>query len=189
MTEGKLIICSAPSGAGKSTIVGHLLSHVGGLSFSVSATNRAPRGNEKDGREYHFITTRAFREGIAAGDFLEYEEVYPGRFYGTLRGEVERMLGEGRHVIFDVDVAGGCRIKSCFGDRALSVFISPPSIEDLRDRLVRRGTETAGAIESRLSKAGYEMSFAPRFDTVIVNDDLDIALGEALETVERFIGR
>jgi guanylate kinase len=187
--EGKLVICSAPSGAGKSTIIDYLLKQDLNLAFSISATNRPPRGTECDGREYYFLTSGKFRAGIEAGDFLEYEEVYPGRFYGTLKSEVERIRGEGRNVIFDVDVAGGCRIKSYYGDEALSIFIRPPGIDELRARLEKRGTESPEAIQSRMDKAGYEMSFAPRFDAVIENGDLQEALSEALDIVKTFLLR
>lgn len=184
---GKLIIFSAPSGAGKSTITNYLLKQNLRLRFSVSATSRAPRGEEKDGVEYHFLTTEAFRRQVAAGDFLEYEEVYTDIFYGTLKSEVERILAEGYNVIFDVDVVGGCNIKKYYGDRALSVFIQPPGIDVLRERLVNRGTDKPEVIEDRIRKAEYEMTFAPRFDFVIVNDVLEKAQAEALEVVREFL--
>ena len=152
---GKLIIFSAPSGSGKSTIINYLLQQSLRLRFSISATSRAPRGMEKNGVEYYFLTPEAFKARIAKGDFLEYEEVYTDKFYGTLKSEVERILNEGDNVIFDVDVVGGCNIKRFYGDRALSVFIQPPSIEELRKRLVGRGTDTPEVIESRIAKAEY----------------------------------
>ncbi len=185
--EGKLIIFSAPSGSGKSTIIDYLLGQGLRLRFSVSATSRAPRGTERDGVEYYFLPPEEFRARIAAGDFLEYEEVYKDKFYGTLKGEVDRLLAGGDNVVFDVDVLGGCRIKSHYGDRALSVFIQPPGIEELRRRLESRATDTPEVIESRLARAAYELGFAPRFDVVIVNDDLERAEAEALRVVKGFI--
>ncbi len=188
---GKLIIFSAPSGSGKSTIIGHLLKEHPELrlSFSISATSRAPRGTERDGVEYFFLTPDDFRRRIARGDFLEYEEVYPGRFYGTLRSQVDRQLAEGQNVVFDVDVVGGCNIKSHYGPRALSVFIQPPSIDELRRRLEGRGTDAPDVIESRLAKAAYELSFAPRFDRVVVNDDLERAQAETLDILTQFLAQ
>ena len=188
---GKLIIFSAPSGSGKSTIIGHLLKEHPELrlSFSISATSRAPRGTERDGVAYCFLTPDDFRRRIARGDFLEYEEVYPGRFYGTLRSQVDRQLAEGQNVVFDVDVVGGCNIKSHYGPRALSVFIQPPSIDELRRRLEGRGTDTPDVIESRLAKAAYELSFAPRFDRVVVNDDLERAQAETLDILTQFLAQ
>ena len=184
---GKLIIFSAPSGSGKSTIINYLLKQDLHLRFSISATSRAPRGTEKDGVEYYFLTPDEFRARIAAGDFLEYEEVYTDKYYGTLKSEVERRLMSGDNVIFDVDVVGGCNIKKFYGDRALSVFIQPPSIEDLRSRLEGRGTDAPEVIESRIAKAEYELSFAPQFDCVIVNDDLETAKAEALKVIKKFL--
>ena len=184
---GKLIIFSAPSGSGKSTIINFLLKQNLNLHFSISATSRAPRGTEKDGVEYYFLTPDEFRARIAAGDFLEYEEVYTDKYYGTLKSEVERRLMSGDNVIFDGDVVGGCNIKKLYGDRALSVFIQPPSIEDLRSRLEGRGTDAPEVIESRIAKAEYELSFAPQFDCVIVNDDLETAKAEALKVIKKFL--
>lgn len=186
---GKLVIFSAPSGSGKSTIINFLLQQGLNLCFSISATSRAPRGTERDGVEYYFLSPDEFRRRIAAGDFLEYEEVYQDKFYGTLKSEVERILSRGDNVIFDVDVVGGCNIKAAYGDRALSVFIQPPSVEELRRRLVSRGTDAPDVIESRVAKAEYELSFASRFDRVIVNDDLERAEAEVLRTVQDFLGK
>ncbi len=186
---GKLVIFSAPSGSGKSTIINYLLQQHLDLCFSISATSRAPRGDEKDGKEYYFLSPDEFRRRIAAGDFLEYEEVYPDKFYGTLKSEVERILNEDKNVIFDVDVLGGCNIKQFYGERALSVFIQPPSIEELRRRLVGRGTDAPEVIENRIARAEYELSFADKFDVVIVNDKLDEAERQALQTLKAFLGK
>lgn len=186
--KGKLIIFSAPSGSGKSTIVTYLLTQNLNLHFSVSATSRAPRGAEKHGVEYYFLTPQAFKAKIAAGEFLEYEEVYTDKFYGTLKQEVDRILERGDHVVFDVDVVGGCNIKKYYGDQALSVFIQPPSVEVLRRRLEGRGTDTAEVIESRIAKAEFELGFACKFDAVIVNDDLEQAKAETLKLVKDFLG-
>ena len=169
---GKLIIFSAPSGSGKSTIINYLLAQHLNLAFSISATSRPPRGAEQDGVEYFFLTPAEFRRRIEAGDFLEYEEVYPDRFYGTLKSQVEKQLASGQNVVLDVDVVGGCNIKQLYGERALSLFIQPPSIEELRHRLIGRGTDTPEVIEDRVAKAAYELTFAPRFDRIVVNDDL-----------------
>lgn len=183
----KLIIFSAPSGSGKSTIINYLLAQHLNLAFSISATSRAPRGTERDGVEYFFLTPDEFRRRIEAGEFLEYEEVYKDRFYGTLKSQVEKQLADGQNIIFDVDVVGGCNIKQFYGDRALSVFIQPPSIEELRHRLEGRGTDAPEVIESRLAKAAYELTFAPKFDRVIVNDDLEKAKAEALQVITDFL--
>lgn len=185
--SGKLVIFSAPSGSGKSTIINYLLNQGLRLKFSISATSRAPRGEEQDGREYYFLSPEEFRQRIEAGDFLEYEEVYKDKYYGTLKSEVERILASGDNVIFDVDVVGGCNIKQFYGSRALSVFIQPPSIDELRRRLESRGTDAPDVIESRLAKAQYELSFSPRFDVVIVNDDLARAEAEALRCIQNFL--
>lgn len=184
---GKLIIFSAPSGSGKSTIINHLLRQNLNLHFSISVTSRAPRGTEQDGVEYYFLSPEEFRRRIAADEFLEYEEVYENKYYGTLKSEVERILEEGKNVIFDVDVVGGCNIKKYYGDRALSVFIQPPGIAELRKRLEGRGTDTPEVIESRIAKAEYELGFACRFDVIIVNDDLEKAQREALKVIQDFI--
>lgn len=183
----KLIIFSAPSGSGKSTIINYLLAQDLNLAFSVSATSRPPRGAEKDGVEYFFLTSGEFRRRIARDEFLEYEEVYQGRFYGTLKAPVEKQLDAGLNVMFDVDVVGGCRIKEFYGERALSVFIRPPSVEELRRRLVARAADTPEMIESRIAKAEYELGFASKFDKVIVNDDLETAKSEALKVLVQFL--
>lgn len=184
-----MLIVSAPSGSGKSTIVNWLMKEHPELRlyFSISCTSRAPRGEEKDGVEYFFLTPDAFKEKIANEEFLEYEEVYENRFYGTLKAQVERQREAGQNVVFDVDVKGGINIKNHYGDEALSLFIQPPSVEELRRRLEHRGTDTPEAIEQRLAKAGYEMTFAPQFDHVIVNDDLEKAKQETLRIVSDFL--
>ena len=184
---GKLIIFSAPSGSGKSTIINYLLTKNLNLAFSISATSRPPRGAERNGVEYFFLTPEEFRSRIANDEFLEYEEVYKDRFYGTLKAQVEKQLAAGQNVIFDVDVVGGCNIKKFYGDRALSVFIQPPSLEELRKRLTGRGTDAPEVIESRLAKATFELSYAEKFDVVIVNDNLEKAQEEALKTIRDFI--
>ena len=186
---GKLIIFSAPSGSGKSTIINYLLTQNLNLHFSISATSRAPRVTEKNGVEYYFLTPEEFRNRIEAGDFLEYEEVYTDKFYGTLKSEVERILSKGDNVIFDVDVVGGCNIKKFYGNRALSVFIQPPSVEELRKRLEGRGTDAPDIIESRIAKAEFELGFANKFDTVIINDDLEQAKAETLLTLQNFLNK
>ena len=187
--RGKLVIFSAPSGSGKSTIIGWLMKEHPELklSFSISCTSRAPRGTERDGVEYFFVTPEEFREKIAQGEFLEYEEVYADRFYGTLKSQVEHQLEQGQNVVFDVDVKGGCNIKKYYGDKALSVFIQPPSVEVLRHRLVNRGTDAPEVIEDRLAKAEYELTFASQFDCVVINDDLAVAEAETYEKVIAFL--
>ena len=187
--KGAFIIVSAPSGSGKSTIIKWLMDNHPELNlyFSVSCTSRPPRGSEQNGVEYFFLSPEEFRERIANDEFLEYEEVYADRFYGTLKAQVEQQAESGQNVVFDVDVKGGCNIKKYYGDRALSLFIQPPSVEALRQRLVNRGTDTPEVIESRLAKAEYEMTFAPQFDHVVVNDVLEVAEAEALEIVKRFL--
>lgn len=184
---GKLIIFSAPSGSGKSTIINYLLKQNLNLAFSISATSRPPRGTERDGVEYFFLTPDEFRERIARGEFLEYEEVYPGRYYGTLKSQVEKQLADGQNVIFDIDVVGGCNLKRFYGDRALSVFIQPPSVEELRRRLVGRGTDAPEVIADRVAKAEYELGFAPKFDVVVVNDDLSTAEQQTLDIIRNFL--
>lgn len=185
---GKVIIFSAPSGSGKSTIIGRLMSHKElNMAFSISCTSRQPRGTERNGVEYFFLTPGEFRQKIADGEFLEYEEVYKDRYYGTLKSQVERQLEAGDNVVLDVDVKGACNIKQFYGDRALALFIQPPSIEELRRRLEGRGTDAPEVIEDRLARASFELTFARKFDKVIVNDDLDRAVNEAFDAVKEFI--
>ena len=188
--KGKMLIVSAPSGSGKSTIVNWLMQEHPELKlyFSISCTSRAPRGTEQNGVEYFFLTPEEFKEKIANDEFLEYEEVYENRFYGTLKAQVENQRTAGQNVVFDVDVKGGINIKKIYGDEALSLFIQPPSVEELRRRLEGRGTDTAEAIEQRLAKAEYEMTFAPQFDRIIVNDNLETAKQETLQVVKAFLG-
>lgn len=190
-TTDKLIIFCAPSGSGKSTLVQWLMAaHPElNLAFSISCTSRAPRGTEQNGVEYFFLTPDEFRARIAANEFLEYEEVYPGRFYGTLKSQVDTQTQRGENVLFDVDVKGGCHIKEFYGSRALSIFVQPPSVDELRRRLISRGTDSAEAIEQRVGKAAYELTFAPRFDHVVVNDDLEKAKAEVYQLVSQFVGR
>ena len=184
---GKLIIFSAPSGSGKSTIINWLMSHEElRMAFSISCTSRAPRGTERNGVEYFFVTPEEFSR-IDNDEFLEYEEVYKDRYYGTLKQQVEAQLEKGENVVFDVDVKGGCNIKNYYGDRALSVFIQPPSIEELRNRLTGRGTDAPEVIEDRIARASFELTFAPKFDKVVINDDLDKAKAEALKIVKDFL--
>ena len=186
--SNKVIIFSAPSGAGKSTIVNHILGLRNDLEFSISATSRAPRGQEQHGVEYYFFSADEFRQMIAEDKFVEYEEVYPGSFYGTLRSEVERIWAKGNAIVFDIDVQGGVNLKRIFGEQALSVFIQAPSVEILRERLIGRGTDTMEAIERRVAKAESEMEFAAgKFDYVLVNDDLKTALAEAEDIVGDFL--
>ncbi|WP_455587777.1 guanylate kinase [Bacteroides sp.] len=187
--NGKLIIFSAPSGSGKSTIINYLLKQDLNLAFSISATSRPPRGEECHGVEYFFLSPDEFRQRIANNEFLEYEEVYEDRYYGTLKAQVERQLEAGQNVVFDVDVVGGCNIKKFYGDRALSLFIQPPSVEELRHRLIGRGTDAPEVIEHRIAKAEYELSFAAKFDKVIINDDLETAKAEALKVIKEFLGK
>lgn len=185
---GKLLIFSAPSGSGKSTIVQWLMQHEDlRLAFSISCTSRPPRGTEQHGVEYFFLTPDEFKKRIENNEFLEYEEVYKDRFYGTLKSQVDLQLEAGQNVIFDVDVKGGCNIKEHYGEQALSIFIQPPSVGELRRRLEGRGTDTPEVIEDRLAKAEYEMTFAPRFDCVVVNDDLETAKAETLAIVRKFL--
>ena len=187
--QGKLIIFCAPSGSGKSTLVQWLMAaHPElDLAFSISCTSRAPRGSEQNGVEYFFISPDEFRQRIAAGEFLEYEEVYEGRFYGTLKSQVDTQTNRGENVLFDVDVKGGCNIKEFYGKRALGIFVQPPSVEELRRRLVARATDTPEAIAQRVEKAAYELTFAPRFDHIVVNDDLEKAKQEVYRLVSRFV--
>ena len=183
----KVLIFSAPSGSGKSTIVNHILGLHPEIEFSVSATSRLPRGEEKDGVEYLFYSADVFRLLVRDGKFVEYEEVYPDRFYGTLKAEVNRIWARGHVIIFDVDVKGGVNLKKYFGDQALSVFIQAPSVEVLRERLVKRGTDSAADIDKRVAKAAEEMTYAPKFDKVLVNDDLATAFAEAEAMVDTFL--
>lgn len=185
--RGKLIIFSAPSGSGKSTIIQSLLNRDLNLSFSISATSRAPRGTEQNGVEYYFITPDEFRQRIANDEFLEYEEVYAGKYYGTLKSEVERILNSGKNVIFDVDVVGGLNIKKYYGNQALALFIQPPSVQELEKRLKSRATDAPDVIASRIAKAEYELSFAPQFDKIIVNDILEKAQAEAYTLIRQFL--
>lgn len=186
---GKLIIFSAPSGTGKSTIINWLMHEHKELkmAFSISCTSRPPRGTEKHGVEYFFISPEEFRTRIANNEFLEYEEVYADRYYGTLKSQVERQSESGQNVVFDVDVKGGCNIKNYYGERALSIFIMPPSVDELRRRLINRNTDTTEVIEQRIARAEFEMTFAEKFDKVIVNDNLDKAEQEALKIISAFL--
>lgn len=187
--RGSLLIFSAPSGSGKSTIIQWLMNEHPELklAFSISATSRPPRGTEQNGVEYFFLSPDEFRQKIQNGEFLEYEEVYQDRFYGTLKEQVERQLEAGQNVVFDVDVKGGCNIKEFYGNQAMSLFIQPPSIEELRRRLINRGTDDMEQIEKRVAKAEYELSFAPRFDHIVVNDILEDAEAEALRLINEFL--
>ena len=190
MNRGKLIIISAPSGTGKSTIIGWLMKEHPelNLAFSISCTSRPPRGTEQNGVEYFFLTHEEFRQRIENDEFLEYEEVYEGRFYGTLKAQVERQLEAGQNVVFDVDVKGGVNIKKYYGDEAMSLFIQPPSIAELRKRLEGRGTDTPEVIDQRIARAEFELTFADKFDKIVVNDDLAQAEQDALRLVKGFIG-
>ena len=186
---GKVVIFSAPSGSGKSTIVNFLLQKNLGLEFSVSATCRAPRGQEQNGVDYFFFTPEEFKKRVDNDEFLEWEEVYQGCCYGTLKSEVERIWAKGNIVVFDVDVVGGVNIKKIFGDQALSIFIQAPSVQVLRDRLIGRGTDTMDKIEQRVAKAEYEMTFAPKFDTIVVNDKVEDAYADAERVIREFISK
>ncbi len=183
----KIIIFSAPSGSGKSTIINYLMQQGLNLHFSVSATSRPPRGAEQNGVEYYFLTPEDFKQRIAQGEFLEYEEVYKDRFYGTLKSQVDAQLAKGENVVCDVDVLGGQNIKKHYGQRALSIFIQPPSIEVLRQRLEGRGTDSPEVINDRIARAEFELSFADKFDHVVVNDDLQQAQAEALALIQNFL--
>lgn len=187
LMTGKLIIFSAPSGSGKSTIINYLMEQGLNLHFSISATSRPPRGTEQNGVEYFFLSPEEFRQRIAAGEFLEYVEVYEGRFYGTLKSQVDSQLAQGQNVVCDIDVLGAERIKAVYGPQALSLFIQPPSIEALRERLEGRGTDSPEVINDRLARATYELSFAPKFDAVVINDDLATAQADALRVVSQFL--
>ena len=188
MDKGKLLIFSAPSGSGKTTLVNHLRAEIPSIAFSVSATTRAPRGTEQNGVEYYFISNEEFMRRVANDEFLEWQEVYPGRCYGTLKSVVEDLREKGHHVVFDVDVVGGTNIKKYYGNEAMSVFIQAPSVEALRERLVNRRTDSMEEIERRLAKAEWEMDFAKgKFDVIIINDDLETAKADILEAVKNFI--
>lgn len=185
---GKLLIITAPSGAGKTTIVRHLLSAFPDLRFSISATNRARRSAETNGRDYYFLSTDRFRELVAQGAFLEWEEVYDGQYYGTLRSEVDRILAEGRCVIFDIDVKGALNLKKAYGDLALALFIEPPSLEALIRRLESRKTEDPASLKKRIDRATQELTYRDRFDRTVVNDRLDDALGTSVRVVADWLG-
>ena len=188
MKKGKLLIFSAPSGSGKTTLLNHVMANIPEMAFSVSATTRPPRGEEVNGREYYLLTMDDFKQRVANGEFLEWEEVYPGRCYGTLLSVVEQMQLDGKHVAFDVDVCGAVNIKKHYGDQALSVFIQAPSVEVLRERLIKRQTDSMEEIENRIAKAEWETEFAQgKFDRTIINDDLETAKREILEVVQAFL--
>ncbi len=184
---GKCLIVSAPSGAGKTTIVHHLVGRGLGLEFSISATSRPRRGQEQEGKDYFFLTADEFRARIDAGVFVEWEEVYPGRYYGTLRSEVERIWAQGRHPVFDVDVVGGLRLKEIFGHRSFALFVAPPSIDALERRLHTRGTETIESLRTRMDKAALELTYSKHFDHVLLNDELHRACEEAYQVVRTFL--
>lgn len=187
--KGSVIIFSAPSGSGKSTIINYLMKQKLNLHFSISATSRPPRGTEKNGVEYFFLSPDEFRSHIEKGDFLEYEEVYKDRFYGTLKAQVDAQLAKGENVVCDVDVLGGQNIKKHYGNNALSVFIQPPSIEVLRQRLEGRGTDSPEVIKDRIARAEFELSYAPKFDTVVINDNLQEAEEQALKVIKNFLDK
>jgi guanylate kinase len=190
MKKGKLLVFSAPSGSGKTTIVKHLLAQPElNLAFSISAATRDPRGEEVHGKDYHFISLNEFKQHIKNEDFIEWEEVYRDNFYGTLKSEVDRLWAEGKNVIFDIDVAGGLRIKKKFPEETLAVFVKPPSIDELKIRLKKRSTESEDKINMRIAKASVELATAPQFDTIIKNHDLDIALKEAYDLVKEFVAK
>ena len=186
---GKLVIFSAPSGSGKTTIVRELLRRIPQLEFSISATSRAPRGTERDGVDYYFLSPDEFRRAVDEERFVEWEEVYAGTCYGTLRSELDRIWGKGHTILFDVDVLGGLNLKRIFSDRACAIFIMPPSIETLRERLVKRGTDSPETIECRVAKAEFELTKAPEFDHVVINDDLAQAIEEATRILSDFLAR
>lgn len=189
MEKGKLIIISAPSGCGKSTIINQILdTEEFDLGFSVSATNRAPRPGEEDGVHYRFLTTEQFNEAVGRGEFVEWEEVYPGRYYGTLRSEIDRLIDAGHNVLLDIDVKGALNVKKVYGDSSMTLFIEPPSIDELRRRLEIRGTETPDVIDTRVARAEFEISLAPQFDHVVVNDRLDKAVAETADIFRKFLG-
>lgn len=185
--EGKLVIITAPSGAGKTTIVKQLLDKELGLEFSVSATTRHLRGNEVEGKDYYFLSVDEFRKRIEQNDFVEWEEVYKDHFYGTLKSEIDRIWAKGKHVLFDVDVRGGIKLKKIFGNRSLALFIMPPSVDELKKRLIKRGTDDPAKVNTRLAKAEEELNFANQFDNIIFNDQLDKAIVEASVIVSSFL--
>lgn len=186
--KGKIIIISAPSGCGKSTIIGAIMERGNvELQFSVSATNRKPRDGEKDGVNYYFLSTQDFLDKVSGGEFVEYEEVYPGRFYGTLKSEIIRTVEEGKNVVLDIDVKGGINVKKQFGDEAITIFIMPPSVAALRERLIHRGTDAIDVINQRVEKAEYEISFAGQYDVTIINDNLDEAITNTENVIKEFL--
>lgn len=187
MSKGKIIVVSAPSGCGKSTIINRIISEGINLTFSVSATNRQPREGEKNGCHYHFMTTEEIRSMIQNDGFIEWEEVYPGRFYGTLKSEVENKINDGRNVVLDIDVKGALNVKKIYGDQALLIFIEPPSIDVLRKRLEHRGTDDEQTINVRISKAEYEISFAKYFDYIVINDNLDKSVKDVSKLITNFL--
>lgn len=187
--DRKVVIFSAPSGAGKSTMIQYMLQYFPELEFAISATSRAPRGQEQNGKEYYFLSGEEFRRRVENGEFVEWEEVYAGTCYGTLRSETERIWGKGHTIVFDVDVKGGINLKKQFGDQALSIFIMPPSVEELRRRLEGRATDAPDVIDRRVAKATEELTYAGQFDRVVVNDDLQKAVTEAREILTEFLGR
>lgn len=188
MQSGKIIVISAPSGTGKSTIINSILSTGEiDLRFSVSATNRPPREGETNGVNYYFFDTDHFRQLISGDAFVEWEEVYGGRYYGTLKSEIERICNEGHNVILDIDVKGALNVKRLYSDRALTIFIEPPSLAQLKERLIKRGTETKESLDQRLMKADYELSFAKEFDRIVINDDLEKAVNETRGIIKNFI--
>jgi guanylate kinase len=187
--NGKMVIISAPSGAGKSTMIRHLLEKGVKLEFSVSATTRKPRVNEKNGVEYYFLSVAEFKKKIAKGDFVEWEEVYKNQYYGTLKSEIDRIWAKGNHVLFDVDVKGGINLKKIFGHNAISIFIMPPSVRELEKRLLRRGTDDPSLIRTRVSKAAQEIKLADEFDNIVINDNLEMAEREVYDLVKGFIDK
>lgn len=189
MTQGKLIIFSAPSGAGKTTIVKHLLAKYPTLSFSISATTRESRGDEVHEKDYYFISKEAFLHKVAHQEFVEFEEVYNGTFYGTLRSEIQRIWNEGKHVIFDIDVEGGLRLKRKYEENALAIFVQPPSLEVLKERLTGRGTDSESKLRERFIKAEKELEYADKFDVILKNYDLDTACAEAEKLINDFINK